>query len=384
MKRFEGDRQSLFADYCESGEDWGVVMVFEQRRQRSQKASKSVWRYKTKKDLFDVYGDWTVVQRIVDAKTKAGLYVKNPDIDDPEWNLFFCRDVLEMSQIDESELTSEITLQSQVDKSAVGTLLGSDRFKDGAVPNSGSTALPTKNWNFVAPGSLQGGVSYDAMRPPMPCFSGAAPPAPASASGPEQGQAAVSIAPATAGPTGVSQLVTQLPQAMQDILALHAGTGHVTPPILGIGDAASSLKRRGKPLDGAPPAVVAKSKAGTVPRKAVPKAAKDPADRGMAIQREAVTKKQECQSHAKTSMGIRGQESLATLLTSAGQEWDALYTQCQKLLDEGCNTEDQWKDVFSTSESLLVSTKRTIDISKSTTAAISRLAKKEQQKKDAK
>ena len=84
MTRFEGDRQSLFADYCESGEDWGVVMVFEQRRQRSQKASKSVWRYKGKKDLFDVYGDWTVVQRIVDAKTKAGLYVKNPDIDDPE------------------------------------------------------------------------------------------------------------------------------------------------------------------------------------------------------------------------------------------------------------------------------------------------------------
>jgi hypothetical protein len=174
---------------------------------------------------------------------------------------------------------------------------------------------------------------------------------------------------------------------MQDILALHAGTGHVTPPILGIGDAASferTLKRRGKPLDGAPQAVMAKSKAGSGSRKAVPKAAKDPADRGVAIQREAVTKKQECQSHAKTSMGIRGQESLATLLTSAGQEWDALYTQCQKLLDEGCNTEDQWKDVFSTSESLLISTKRTIDISKSTTAAISRLAKKEQQKKDAK
>jgi hypothetical protein len=76
----------------------------ETRRHKQSKRTKNVWKYCTKLELFDKYKDWDVVDKIIAGKRSKGLFCANPDLqDDRDLDLFFVRDLTEMSEENGSE-----------------------------------------------------------------------------------------------------------------------------------------------------------------------------------------------------------------------------------------------------------------------------------------
>ena len=77
--RFLADKQSLFAVFLESGEEWAVVDLIEERRQRHRKASQTKYRLMSRNDLHQKYQNPCIVSQIIKAKTDAGLFSADPN-----------------------------------------------------------------------------------------------------------------------------------------------------------------------------------------------------------------------------------------------------------------------------------------------------------------
>ena len=158
--RFSTDKQSLFLDYIESGENWLVCQAIEARRQVLHKKGKTVYRLKTKRDLMVQYGDDEgLVNEIIASKRKQGLASTNPECPHrADQDLFYCLDEVSMAENHVLEHSQEMRGETEIDKELTKQLFNGSAFGDKAVPlRSGH---PLAVWDQVSSG-LQSGESHE-------------------------------------------------------------------------------------------------------------------------------------------------------------------------------------------------------------------------------
>ena len=99
VPRFASDRQSLFLDFVEANEDWGVVSVMEMKRQIHVQSGTTQYRLMNRRELLERYPhDAAFVDHIIETKRRQQL--ASPDPDCPEsraHDYFYCRDLVVMT-----------------------------------------------------------------------------------------------------------------------------------------------------------------------------------------------------------------------------------------------------------------------------------------------
>ena len=323
-QRFVKDKQSLFLDYIESGEDWMVCTAIESRRQIQKKEGKKKFVLKSKRDLLRQYGDGergvALVNQIIETKRKQGLASPNPDLPTVrEEDLFYCLGEISLSEKHISEHCQELRGESEVDKELATDLFKGSSFGDSSVPlRSGH---PTAVWDIVS-SSQQSGNRHVSDAEFVPSL--------------EADNAANALA-AILGKIGVGK--TQQNSVM-----------------LAITGADSTSRKRTALEDG-----LTTPKPKKTPKAKVKKP-ETPLTVGKELEKELVKEKQDLVCKKNQLKEIAASDSIQRTLAGHEQEFLSILEVATKLLSGGCDDEEGWAETKEKAAALRVSAKATMSI----------------------
>jgi hypothetical protein len=313
MERFLKDKQSLFLDYLESGEDWLTVTALEVRRQLHSKVARTKYALRTRGFLIERYnGNVEMVDSICAAKRRAGLCSPDPDCPEHRENdLYYVRDEVSVEDINLSSHETILQGTARVSKDGAKALFENDKFKDSAVPIR--AAVPAGLWGQMD--STQPVVVPVILDEDVAVASEAS-----SSNGGTAAQTSTATVLAALGLNADQQ------QALSAVLAGAAGTQ--------AGKGKGKSKKR-------------KSEAGQGHgQKAKPskpsKAPQSELDKGKALQRSCLDAAAECRSALKRLQDICGSQSLVNLLLAHESAWDTLFHDCSKLVKDDDSEADSW------------------------------------------
>jgi len=137
VSRFSDDGGSLFVDWLEAKEEWGVVMLITERRKRLSSSMKKQREGISYDKLLKEWGleKRSKVDKIVFRCIEKGYYGPNPNLpDDASETLFF---LLEESydEIEERSESTTLRIETPIEKPAARAMLGKGGvFEQGKVP----------------------------------------------------------------------------------------------------------------------------------------------------------------------------------------------------------------------------------------------------------
>ena len=382
IARFSTDKQSLFLDFLESGEDWDLVEIFEVRRQRAKKQAKTVYKLKTRKELLKQFdNDAETVDRICEAKRKMGLSCPNPECpDNRKFDVFYVRDEVSMTDMHEQSVDKEMRIQGQLDKEATKALFDGAMFSDTATPIR--APMPAKLWDTIT-SSLQPGVSHGVSDSEIIEVTKAP---------------ACSTPPQTISDVAAQALLALLPKDVQNCLLLArgespaaGGAGGQAPEGKAVGteSAGGQSNKHGRDEGSKPePAKAPKRQRGAKGEgKSKSKSPMTPLKNGRALQQQALSDAAQARNLAKQVGQVPGQESMAHLLKDYEQKFDELFESCSVLIKADDDTEEGWKDAQKTSLTLKNEVKESINICQTILSGVKRIEKqavaaKEKKEKD--
>ena len=382
IARFSTDKQSLFLDFLESGEDWDLVEIFEVRRQRAKKQAKTVYKLKTRKELLKQFdNDAETVDRICEGKRKMGLSCPNPECpDNRKFDVFYVRDEVSMTDMHEQSVDKEMRIQGQLDKEATKALFDGAMFSDTATPIR--APMPAKLWDTIT-SSLQPGVSHGVSDSEIIEVTKAP---------------ACSTPPQTISDVAAQALLALLPKDVQNCLLLArgespaaGGAGGQAPEGKAVGteSAGGQSNKHGRDEGSKPePAKAPKRQRGAKGEgKSKSKSPMTPLKNGRALQQQALSDAAQARNLAKQVGQVPGQESMAHLLKDYEQKFDELFESCSVLIKADDDTEEGWKDAQKTSLTLKNEVKESINICQTILSGVKRIEKqavaaKEKKEKD--
>ena len=379
IARFSTDKQSLFLDFLESGEDWDLVEIFEVRRQRAKKQAKTVYKLKTRKELLKQFdNDAETVDRICEGKRKMGLSCPNPECpDNRKFDVFYVRDEVSMTDMHEQSVDKEMRIQGQLDKEATKALFDGAMFSDTATPIR--APMPAKLWDTIT-SSLQPGVSHGVSDSEIIEVTKAP---------------ACSTPPQTISDVAAQALLALLPKDVQNCLLLArgespaaGGAGGQAPEGKAVGteSAGGQSNKHGRDEGSKPePAKAPKRQRGAKGEgKSKSKSPMTPLKNGRALQQQALSDAAQARNLAKQVGQVPGQESMAHLLKDYEQKFDELFESCSVLIKADDDTEEGWKDAQKTSLTLKNEVKESINICQTILSGVKRIEKKEKDAKEKK
>jgi hypothetical protein len=105
--------ENVFELFEKAEGDWAKVVVLRRLSKSRVLANKRGTSMMTKQDLFNKYGDWDVVGRIIERKTKLNQYVENEDLPgDLEARLYDCFDFAKKEATDETQERLDMTMEA--------------------------------------------------------------------------------------------------------------------------------------------------------------------------------------------------------------------------------------------------------------------------------
>ncbi len=379
IARFSTDKQGLFLDFLESGEDWDLVEIFEVRRQRAKKQAKTVYKLKTRKELLKQFdNDAETVDRICEGKRKMGLSCPNPECpDNRKFDVFYVRDEVSMTDMHEQSVDKEMRIQGQLDKDATKALFDGAMFSDTATPIR--APMPAKLWDTIT-SSLQPGVSHGVSDSEIIEVTKAP---------------ACSTPPQAISDVAAQALLALLPKDVQNCLLLArgespaaGGAGGQAPEGKAVGteSAGGQSNKHGRDEGSKPePAKAPKRQRGAKGEgKSKSKSPMTPLKNGRALQQQALSDAAQARNLAKQVGQVPGQESMAHLLKDYEQKFDELFESCSVLIKADDDTEEGWKDAQKTSLTLKNEVKESINICQTILSGVKRIEKKEKDAKEKK